>query len=127
MFHTLLRLTYLEFLDASILYHPGDAMLRVCPAAHLHTIIHHLCTLSWQTVAISLQPALRKHLELLAQLIARKPSLIGYLQNLIHRLPDLCHDLVSKQSVHYAKRVIVRLRAIVPSMGSPMMALNYQP
>lgn len=96
MFHTLLLLTYLEFFDGSFLDHPGDAMLRICPSAYLHTVIHHLCTLSWQTVAVSLQPTFAEHLELLAQLIAREPSLIGYLQNLSHRLPDLCHDLRSQ-------------------------------
>ena len=103
MFKHILLLT-LKLLYCSILNHAGDLVLRICPAACLHTIVHHLCTLSWQAVAISLQPTFREHLELLTQFITRKPSLIGYFEDFSHRPSDLRHNLISKQSIHNQSR-----------------------
>ena len=103
MFKHIILLT-LKLLYCSILNHAGDLVLRVCPAACLHTIVHHLGTLTWQAIAISLQPTFREHLELLTQLIAREPTLIGGFHDLSHRLPDLRHDLRSQLSVHNQSR-----------------------
>ena len=125
-------LTYVlfsEFLDSAIGYHRLYLVQRVevrCCVCSLAILPLHLCPR--QHVAMISQPSLCHHADVLRHLLVGDPSLLIDLHRLrdrtFHRRNYLCLQL----PVHtYAKRVIVRLRAIVPSMGSPMMALNCQP
>ena len=120
---------FCEFLDSAVGHHRLYLVQRVeirCRVFALAILPLHLCPR--QHVAMISQPPLRHHADVLRHLLVGDPSLLIDLHRFRHRPLHRRHNLCLQLPVHtYAKRVIVRLRAIVPSMGSPMMALNCQP
>ena len=128
-----LPLTYVlffEFLDSAVGHHRLYLMQRVevrcrVPCALL---VGPLDGCPRQHVAVIAQPSLSHHADVLRHLAVSQPAFLIALHRFSHRPLHCRHYLCLQLPVHtYAKRVIVRLRAIVPSMGSPMMALNCQP
>lgn len=121
---------FFEFLNSAVGYHRLYLMQRVeircrVPCALLVGPLH---LRPRQHIAMIAQPPLCHHADMLRHLLVGNPSLLIDLHCFSHRPLNRCDYLCLQLPVHtYAKRVIVRLRAIVPSMGSPMMALNCQP
>ena len=125
-------LTYVlfsEFLDSAIGYHCLYLVQRVeirCGVS-FSLLVGPLNRCPRQHVSMIAEPSLCHHADVLRHLLVGDPSLLIDLHRFSHRPLHGCHYLRLQLPVHYASLVIVRLRAIVPSMGSPMMALNCQP
>ena len=78
-------LLYGKILNTSIRYHAGYPVLRVGNVCrNPSTFGRHLRPLPWQQVTVGLDQRRRKHLELVAQFICRKPALIRHLQTLFY-------------------------------------------
>ena len=125
-------LTYVlfsEFLYSSVSYHRLYLMQRVEVRCRVPfaLLVGPLDGGPRQHVAMIAKPSLSHHADVFRHLLVGQPAFMVALHRFRHRPLHGCNNLCLQLPVHYASLVIVRLRAIVPSMGSPMMALNCQP